>query len=691
MNSTHWKVFDKYLPVLLLLPGLLSGFLAPLYIVAAVFICLLIFCLPGLPLIRYLVNDHPPNKLLLYASAVPIGYIVSTAVIAILAILHIANLAVILPVMFLIYISLNQTLKTPATDHVDVPSFNGKILIGACLLVLAMLVLLVIPYQNVGLKMPEGLAYRAYFSGDYLKHVAITSQLMSMEIPPENPYFAGQTLHYYWMFYLFPALLANQLGYEHIQPILTSLNLFLAGTFLWIWIGLTQSLIKNTTIKIIVWILPLFGGSYEGLICLADLHKRKWPLAAASYYNVDGWSRRMFGAPEVDSLYRLLLYNMQHILPAALFLVFIYMFSKSRRLRLSATVVIGLLCALAIGHSGFLGSFLTLWCFVTISMSEEFRKGKWRTAWIRPVLFALIPLVLLLFYKFGLKMLGPEISSGSQLIPLDINLVEAVRSAPVAFFVLNFGATLAGLLSFFIWKRFPKAISCLALLSIMLIAFVSVPRFGSDVAVKVGYTAAISLSLMAGFLLDFLKSKSKLLWISSIMLMILLIVVAIPSLLLEVYNFSELLNPRYLSVVNYLDKNAYDWMHTNTSPDEIIQAGTRTNAINAPFTGIPTFAGRKTYVGDWMHARIFLIPEEEYQHRKAVADGIFRFKNAEKIHSLCTQSGINYVYWGVDEYQLFKHPVHLLEAEDMFQLVYSSPEDKYGFKVHLFRVLNQIK
>ena len=66
--------------------------------------------------------------------------------------------------------------------------------------------LMAAPYRNVGAMDRSGTRYyRAYFTADFVWHMALTSELQRFEIPPRNPYMASEPLHYYWTYFLVPA------------------------------------------------------------------------------------------------------------------------------------------------------------------------------------------------------------------------------------------------------------------------------------------------------------------------------------------------------------------------------------------------------------------------------------------------------------------------------------------------------
>ena len=47
--------------------------------------------------------------------------------------------------------------------------------------------------------------YRAYFTADFVWHMALTAEMARFEMPPRNPYMADRGLNYYWTYFLVPA------------------------------------------------------------------------------------------------------------------------------------------------------------------------------------------------------------------------------------------------------------------------------------------------------------------------------------------------------------------------------------------------------------------------------------------------------------------------------------------------------
>src|SRR5207344_3026923 len=72
--------------------------------------------------------------------------------------------------------------------------------------VLAIVAIVGRAYAKIGSDVPEGRAYRAYFTADFVWAMAIVAEVSKGDIPPKNPYYNNDSLHYYWLMHLLPAV-----------------------------------------------------------------------------------------------------------------------------------------------------------------------------------------------------------------------------------------------------------------------------------------------------------------------------------------------------------------------------------------------------------------------------------------------------------------------------------------------------
>ncbi len=670
------------LPLALLFsPGLLCTAVAPLHTALAVLAGLCLFALAGIPIVHFLTRNTDLDRFTRFAITVPVGYLVSTAFSVILILFGIKQGYLVLTIVTAINLVLIAGYRKIMGETGSDTPWNSRgrgFLVTALILVLVIMVLLLIPYIHVGKVTPGGVAYRAYFSGDYLKHVAVTAELLRGDLPPENPFYAGETLHYYWMYYIYPAMMTDILGVDSLEPVLKSVNFYMAGIFLWLWFLTVRTLVPGRWLWPVVGLIPFVAYSFEGITVLRHMRGMNRGLEEFFRYNVDGHSRWLFGAPEINGLYRLLVYNMQHIIPAAIFLVCILILGSRPVFKHKTALVLGLLCGLTIGHSGFLGSFLTLWLAGCVAFSGNLNRLDIRNRVYLLVLLGIFPAISMAIYKWGFLMLGSR-------VPLQIALVTPLKTHPFLFFFLNFGVALPGIAGIFFWRRFNRPVILLAILSITVISLVTAADWGSDVAVKVGYTAAIALTLLLGSLLTLLNRVRPVQYILVTVILLAFIPASIAPAM-EVLNFSDIENPRYLSLITNRDLRAYRWIREHLPESAIVQKGLRANLIEAPYSAIPTFAHRHTFCGDWMHGHIFLIPEPPYKARVEIVNTIFSSQDAGEIQTLCNLHGIQFIYWGEKEFEFHGWPHAILENPQRFKVLYSDVEETG--QTYLFEVIH---
>ncbi len=62
------------------------------------------------------------------------------------------------------------------------------------------------PFARVGADLPDGRAYRAYFTADFVWRMAVAAELSKGDVPPRNQFYLDDPLRYYWLPHLLPAI-----------------------------------------------------------------------------------------------------------------------------------------------------------------------------------------------------------------------------------------------------------------------------------------------------------------------------------------------------------------------------------------------------------------------------------------------------------------------------------------------------
>lgn len=211
-------------------------------------------------------------------------------------------------------------LLTPSLGgRLDVPRFGRRDAAAVALLLLLVPAIVARPYSLVGADLPEGRAYRAYFTADFVWAMAVVSEVSKGDVLPQNPYHLDMPLHYYWLAHLLPALEHRTLGGAmRLDRLLLVNSVFSGVIFLGFLYGLAKQVTRGVSATLIGCTVTVLFTSPEGLYALFDLWRQDRPLSLVRYLNIDAISRWSFGALPIDGLHRLLLYQPQHQIGYAL-------------------------------------------------------------------------------------------------------------------------------------------------------------------------------------------------------------------------------------------------------------------------------------------------------------------------------------------------------------------------------------
>ena len=252
------------------------------------------------------------------------------------------------------------------------------------LLLLLVPAVFVLPYKNLGARDAEGNRfYRAYFTADFIWHMALTAELTKYAMPPINPYVGDRTIQYYWTYFLVPAVISEE-GVGGLQEIENSLKvnalcsgvLFIAALILATWAASLSAV--GTAFAIV---LAVVAASAEGLYAWWELYSRGRPLEGLTSLNIDAMSNWRFSGLRVDSLVRSMWYNPQHSMSAALGLLAMPIAGAAGvSAPIGAIVFAGLALALSTTFNPLIGGLFSLIYGAVILVDAV------RTRQIRPVL-----------------------------------------------------------------------------------------------------------------------------------------------------------------------------------------------------------------------------------------------------------------------------------------------------------------
>ena len=195
--------------------------------------------------------------------------------------------------------------RLPAITSGDVTA-----LVALWLLVIAIVAL---PFLHVAEPVSDGTAYRAYFTADYVWRRAVVAELAKGDFLPVNPFYAGDTLRYYWL----PHLL-NAVQYRSGAHLVT-----LDAILVWqsVFIDLFFAAFLYGVVRLFgIRPLPAAAGvasiivcsSYEGAWVALNYAMQGTPLREVRNLNIDAISRWYYGGMPIDGLQRVLFYQPHH-------------------------------------------------------------------------------------------------------------------------------------------------------------------------------------------------------------------------------------------------------------------------------------------------------------------------------------------------------------------------------------------
>ncbi len=504
-----------------------------------------------------------------------------------------------------------------------------------------------LPFSKIGYPIEGRYAYRAYFSSDYLKHFSVVESLNSGPLPPRNLYFAGETLHYYWLPYAVPAVVSKAAG--STPKALFAFSFTVNFLFLFLLLQAGQRVCRRRPWVAFLAVPLVLAPSLEGFYLWAGRARLSFPafFAEGRSYNIDGLTRWLWNLPQVDTLLRSLFYTPQHLLSLAFLLLFL-LFAAEEHQR---PWLLSLFLAMSLASSFFVGGILFLSRALFVVGREAprlFRRG-----------FAIVEFFRKLGREFFLPLLVLGISvalgmvafAGTGIVFKPVGPLDAVILLGLNLGLLTISGTW-GLLA----ARFPSRgfVATLLAISLVLILAVRIANFESDISLKAGLIVILLLALLTCRLGNF-PSLGRF----AAPLALLILGPGILTAGLDIRNSADIRNPRFTSYVRFEEMRMLEWIGKNVPEGRIVQNFPEARTWN--LSAIPAFSGRSMAIGDRMHGQIFQVRPEAYKKRLEILRLAIAGLPATRrdLRAL----GIDYLFWGEDERRYFgKDPAGLSVA-----------------------------
>lgn len=517
--------------------------------------------------------------------------------------------------------------------------------------------LITLPLANVGARDQDGSKqYRAYFIADFLWHMALTQEMSRFEAPPKNPYMFDKPVHYYWTYFVTPAVVDGN-STAPVERVETVLKTFAFGTALLMFSVVflaALAVAERAWIAAVSATLALVGPSPEGLYAL--LHGQT--LEGLRNVNVD----YVNGGPpwhglRIDGLFRSMIYTPQHSTSFALGLIaIIAAVSVTRPLSVAGRLVIGTVLGLSVVFNPFLGGIFAL--IYGVAMAADTISNRRGFAALIGHAIAAAPVLAGLGWCFWTKMAG---GAGEH---LKFGAFPETGHLPISSLALSLGTLLVpaafGLLP---WRRvtWRGAVSAIAALVIGLVVmhFVSLENDPYWAGFRAGNVLQITLPmLVARGLTGFAEAGMGAI---GIVVVTAATLIGAPTTLIDARNARDVANRHagpgffWTDVLTPAQQAGLSWIRKNTPVSAVVQAHRLPNtpqfAVDyerQDWSIIQSVAGRRSAAANVLP----LIPEPENADRILRVHAMFTSESADAAHATAKALGIEYLW--IDQRDAFR-------------------------------------
>jgi hypothetical protein len=631
----------------------------PLYVLATV---------PGWPLGRALFGRHPAA----WVAGALLGYALTC--VAFWAVLALRVPSAVAFILAWVLVSASAFAAAPLRRDkplLTLPVWSVPETRTLVLLLLLVPAVFVLPYKNLGARDADGNRfYRAYFTADFIWHMALTSELTKYAMPPVNPYVGDRTIQYYWTYFLVPAVISEE-GAGGLREIENSLKvnalcsglLFIAALILVTW---AASLSAAGTAFAVV--LAVVAASAEGVYALWDLYVRGRPLEALTNVNIDAMSAWTFSGLRVDSLVRSMWYNPQHSMSAALGLLAMPIVGAAGvTAPIGSIAFAGLALALSTTFNPFIGGLFSL-IYGAVVLADAIR-----TRQIRPVLHHGIAAALVAI-AVGWCVANDMVEGAAGVVLYGLG--GYARNRPVATLMMSLGPLVVPAV-LGMWALPRRAWPALAgtILGLLVFYLVRLSVEGSYIGFRAGQLLQLSLPGLAAVFFARLWSRQWKWRAAAVTIAVVLLAIGLPTTIIDTYNAQDIGNRRmgpgfrWTITLTPDEQAAYEWMRTQTPRDAIVQMDPIAHGRET-WSQLPTFAGRRMAAA----RPISLMDIPDYAERSKRVHRIYADRNAEVAVLIARDLGIDYVFIGPAEQKANSATAlsKFAKREDLFREVFAN-------------------
>ena len=533
----------------------------------------------------------------------------------------------------------------------------------ALLLLLLMVPLIVgLPFSKVGKPVAGGVAYRSYFTADYVWRRAVVAEIAKGDFLPANPYYVGDTMHYYWLPHVLSGVEYRAVqGRIDLDQLLLMRSVFIDVFFVALLYGFARLFVGPWAAAAGIAAVT-FCSSFEGLCAILVYNRDGVPLTQLRNLNIDAVSRWFYEGMPIDGMPRLLMYQPHHQLGYAMGLLGLSAVGlRARRSDGAAFGVAGILLGLSTLVSSFAGLMFTgaaaLYEAVSVVRAQEWRRG------IVHALAAAVPLGV----TVALVLLFQYVDSAGSVIQFGLNPMSTHQVAWVTFISIGPVVLIGAAGACVAWQRRQQDVILIGALIATSLIFYFLIDVRDHQNVYVGWRFGHLLFMVTPVLFAVLFEHIRTLpaawrYLAAVTVAVIL-VAALPTTAIDLYNTQDTDNRNerpgghWTTVMTPEDLQLFDWLKTNTTPDAIVQVDPLVRD-NETWYYLPAFAERRMSVG----LPISMVPLAKYeQGSKRMAD--LYNADARTAYDALVRNHVEYVIVGPPERKA--HP----EAEKNFDSI----------------------
>jgi len=562
----------------------------------------------------------------------------------------------------------------------DLPAFDRRDV--APLLIVLLLVPFVVgrPFARVGEMTPDGKAYRAYFIADFEWAMAAVSEVSKGDVPPKNPFLAGETLHYYWLADLFSSVehraTTGSLAIEQILLVNDTLIALVFAAFLYFFV---RHWVRSPSAAAVACAFAVLFSSFEGAQQVFAFWSRGVPFRLAfdalRNTNIDAITNWKFQTLKVDGLHRLLLYQPQHALTWSLSLSALLVLRQARD---AGRAGVNALAATLLGIGLLISSFIAMFVGVAVGLYQAVRllfARRWQAIVVAgaagavPVGAALAVTVLLRYvdrnsgqivFVGALNPLaghntwtGIVLSFGPMLIAASAGAAVAIVRRASEFAVLGLVIVVAWFFYFFVDV---------------------VDHQHAYVGWRAGHLLFIALAPFVGYAWQDLWARGLAARALVALGAVLLALGAAPMIAIDLYNTQDIENRRagpsfhWTEILSRDELAALQWVKSSTPPDALIQVDPIHDGVEGGvWAYMPAFGERRMTAG----VPISMIPAKRYLEAGQRVRQMFAATDAPDAYAKARALDLQYIFIGPEEQRVYPHLRALLDgAPDRFQTVF---------------------